>query len=362
MNRGERARRDLITLLVGALLLLLAVGAFWLWNERARARRAEVLAGVPEFPAPGQPARHRPLQQAARATPPPAPAPLPVRPPEPPARRDRMGAFVLAPAGTVAMVQVNALLNTPLMARLRDCAPRSFSELDKAVGQLGLDLERDIDRMAFVPGGVAISGFFEDKPLAQTLAGAASGEGGKSYRGQTIFSNARGGCMAQLGTLLVMGSGSCEPLVDRALDSSASEGQSQELYGDLFVRTDLSALRREGAVPESAAGDPLSSLIASLDGLTLRANVWDQVAVTLDGQPGGKIPVAELANMGKGALALAKTQLADDDVELQALAELAQVSVEDGKLHLDLAVPADQLLKRLKIPCEGQGAPDAGSR
>ena len=40
-------------------------------------------------------------------------------------------------------------------------------------------------------------------------------------------------------------------------------------------------------------------------------------------------------------------------MELQALASFAHVKDEDGKLKVDLAVPANDLFDKLHLPCPG---------
>jgi hypothetical protein len=62
----------------------------------------------------------------------------------------------------------------------------------------------------------------------------------------------------------------------------------------------------------------------------------------------------ELAQLARGAVSLVKSQLADEDVELRALADLAQVSARGDKLEMNLAVPAKDLLDRLHLPCLGR--------
>jgi hypothetical protein len=62
--------------------------------------------------------------------------------------------------------------------------------------------------------------------------------------------------------------------------------------------------------------------------------------------------------MARGALALAKGQLDEDDEKLQALADLAQVQSVGGKLQIDLALPAEQLFDR-RCTCPVRASPTA---
>ena len=349
-------RRDAFTLVAAALLLALGAGLFWLWTDRARERRDLVLQGVPEFPKPGQQAAQRRLPLGKLADPP-KPVEIPLAAPAQKPSKDRLAAFALAPTKSVAVVQINALLNTPLWTRFKECAPDALREVEAVSKELGLDFERDLDRAAIVPGGVGISGFFEGKPIAERLAAKSGDYTTRDYRGQTLYTSSRGSCVAQLGTLVVAGRAeSCEGLVDRALDGEAGPDASQELYGDLYARTDLKDLREKFAGPDTDKGEPdvFGTLVKQLDGVTLRANVWDQVALSVDGVPADNGNASDLSKMARAAIALAKTQIGEDDVELRTLADLAQVRSEGGKLKLDLAMSVDDLFTKLHLPCPGR--------
>lgn len=334
-------------LLLAALLLFAVPLVYWLASStEARERREAALAGVPQFPAKGQPpVRRRPLAPRPAA---PQPQPAQALAPAPP-KGDRLSAFLLAPAPSVAVVSVNALFNTPLFERLKACLPQEFAQLQESAKALGLDAERDIDRVALVPGGAAVSGFFEGKQVGPAMLPGAEQ---REYRGQTQLLR-DGRCVVQMGNLLLLGPATgCDGLVDRALSPLPSQEAASEVYGDLFVRTDLTQLRSDA----SAEPDALRGLLDSLDGLTIRANVWDSVALTVEGAPHGKTDMRELAQLARGAVSLVKSQLGDDDVELQALADLAQVNARGDKLEMNLAVPAKDLLERLHLPCPGQDA------
>jgi hypothetical protein len=261
-----------------------------------------------------------------------------------------MAAFVLAPAGTVGLVHVNALFNTPLFERLKECLPEDFHRLEDASKEMGVDLTRDVDRVAVVPGGgMAVSGFFEGKPVAETMISRGGPVDRREYRGQTIVSSGDR-CAAQMGNLVLLSpSGKCDAMIDRALNPPA-EGAQEELYGDMFVRTDLKQVRGANAPPE------LQQLIDALEGVTIRANVWDSVALTVEGAPRNQKDARDLARLARGAVAMVKGQLDDEDVELQALADLAQVSSRKDKLEVNVAVPAEDVFERLNFPCAGRDA------
>ena len=333
-------RRDLRLLVLALVLLAIPVAYVW-WNARAvQERRDKTIAGVPQFPAPHQAPRRKPFPVAA-----PRPAEVPRPPPPVAGKHDPMASFVLAPSSGAALVQVNALFNTPLFERLRQCLPAQFSALDQLGRKLGVDLAYDVDRVALTPGGVAMSGFFEGKPVAESMMGP--GASSESYRDGVIFAN-RGRCAAQLGNLVVTSdSGGCRALIDRALAPTPADAADQ-LYGDIFARSDLAPFRAADAPPEVRA------LLDGLDGLTLRANVWDSVALSVEGTPRAGHDARDLLQMARGAVALAKGQLDEDQVELQTLAEFAKVSTESGKLELNLALPAQDLFERMHLPCPGR--------
>lgn len=361
MNARERRRSDLLTLAAALGLLLAVAGAWFLWSTGAREQRRAVLAGVPEFPQPGQVSRRRgPVPSEPREQPPArlaAPRPAPDAGAAQPQRPvDRLTAFALAPAPTLALVRVNALVNTPIYERLKRCMPGELRQLQENAQRFGLDPERDVDSVALIRDGVAMSGFFEGKPLAEQLARSSGAEPEqRSYRGQTLWTNGRT-CTVQLGNVLLAGRADrCESLVDRALDPPPADANPDDLYGDLYLRDDLAGLRAaksQGALSPGET-DVLSGLVDSLAGVTVRANVWDQVALSVEGAPqqGGKL--RDLVQMSRGALSVAKGQVPEDDVRLQTLAELARVADEDGKVKIDLVLPADDLFERLHLPCPG---------
>ena len=135
---SRRRRSDLPLLVAAAFLLLVPAIAWVLLSVSARTRREVTLASVPAFPARGQGGpdggiapetfpRPRPAVATARAPPPPRPAPAP---------RSPLAPFLSSRSEDVAVVQINALLNTPLFERIKECLPEDFEDMG-SYGQEG---------------------------------------------------------------------------------------------------------------------------------------------------------------------------------------------------------------------------------
>jgi hypothetical protein len=356
-GKAARRRRDLRSAALAVGLLALCGGAWLFLSSDAGGRRDKVLASIPAFPEKGQddkPRRAMAPNVPARPQPRPKPMPLPASAAEPQRRADPITSFVLAPAPSVALVHVNAILNSPLFARFKECMPARWTEATQQMQKLGIDVERDVDRMAMAGDGMAMSGFFEGKPIAQNIAARWPGAQQRDYRGAQVWSSSNGGSVAQVGNLLLFGSGqgsSIERLVDRAIDPPPAGADPDDIYGDLFLRSDLGALRANTA---SSGNDAMQAILEGLNGVTVRANVWDSVALSLEGKPRTGQSVADLARMARGAIALAKEQVDPSDVELGTLAELAKVQHGKDQLNIDLALPAADLFDKLHFPCPGK--------
>jgi len=269
-----------------------------------------------------------------------------------------MTSLVLQPSHSVALVHVNALLNTPLFDRIRQCLPEQWGQFTETAARMGIDLERDVDRLAMSQDGMALSGFFEGKPIARTIAGLWRDAEERQYRGQSIWISKHAG-IAQAGNLLLTGTAdSMERLVDRALDPPPQGADPYDVYGDVFMRSDLTDLRGSGSAGGSR--DPAQAILDGLSGVTVRANVWDMVALSIEGKPQVGRNVADLAAMARGAISLAREQLDPSEVELATLAELAKVTGSGDALNIDLALPMNDIFDKLHFPCPGaQGAGQA---
>src|SRR5205085_5170165 len=100
------------------------------------------------------------------------------------------------------------------------------------------------------------------------------------HRGQTVYTSSALAA-AQLGNLVIVGEpASIDRLIDRAVDPPPAGADPQDIYGDVFLRSDLSEIR-DSQGPRTAA----DALLRQLAQVTARANVWDSVALSIEGKP-----------------------------------------------------------------------------
>lgn len=328
--------------LAATLVIAVATAALVWWLQRVEfeTQYRDTLAGLPPFPS--SPDAGAVMRAHAREHD--AGARVEVR-------AEPLVALALSEQNNVAMVQLNAVANSPFFARLARCLPREWD----AGAPWGLDWQRDVDRVVLVPGGVGVSGQFADDQAARIAAGWPDA-GVFEHGGVRIFEGPEG-CITQLGSTLLSGAtGACAGLVDRAQRTPADAQRAADtLSTDVYVHTNLSALR---SLPEG--NEPaVRQVLEHVSDLTLRANIWDQAALSVDAAP--STPSGD-RNTGWDALevALAATELSTrDDPRWAALMSRTERSIDrDGRLRLDLAVPADAVLERLQLPCPGEE--DAG--
>src|SRR5919202_5351493 len=92
--------------------------------------------------------------------------------------------------------------------------------------------------------------------------------------------------VSQVGNLVVFGPrDSMTRLLDRALDPAPASADPEDLYGDVFVRADLTAHHGREGRSGAGAPDAMQAVLVALNGVAVRVNVWDRVALSLEGKP-----------------------------------------------------------------------------
>ncbi len=334
-----------------AALALLALAAFLMARDDQKSPAAPE-ARV-QFPRGWDPAAaQRRLQRqvlAAPAEPTPGEHPSPRRPRDP-----LLAALPATPGKTTLVLEANALFESPIGRLLLDCIRREegrdvLEELQKSAG---IDLRKDLDRIAVSDGVVLASGHFERVRGTELFAGARPrplGEGAVAYELPTA--NGRATPVAIWRDQLILLGDTPEQLalaVDRiegrgppappALDDDATYG---ELYG--VLGPDLIDGMLANGQPELAA-----RLRDVTDRVELHVNAMDDVAMVAEVRGPDAEKLKDLARSLGGALALARLQSqASGEKPLAELLDLARVEPQDGHFTVELAVPMPWLEKQL---------------
>lgn len=352
---SPRRRSDLWTLAIAAGLLGL-VGLWWLsLSHEAGVERDRIVAQVPAFPARGQPAHERgrpappaPAVQIAMA---PVPDAGP-RPPPPPTADETVKRFLLNadPKGVSGVMHFNSLMNAPILDKLDQCFPKA--EMQALTSDGGFDFTRDIDQVAFTDKGSMLTGFFDENG-AKRLAGCEPPTSTRSYRGFTIFGCQHEAIAVQPSLVLRGAESDIEALVDQALSAPPPGSSSEDIYGDIYMRSGV-----DEPDPKHPPGDAvermLNAALSQASNVTMRANVWDSVALSVDAEPRPGQSADDLAATTNAALALVKDSIDSEDVQLTAYTDLAKIKAENGKLQVNLALPTDKLVEQLNGICKRQ--------
>ncbi len=350
--------------LLVVVLVLLGL-AFWLGRRDRNGSGAAAGTGMEAQAEPIVFPRQRRIAKRSRAI----LAPQPGRPsvpddePEPSALpADALERAVLQPGGGGAVfVELNAIRHSELAEKILRCRGAELGEGMRALTeQLGVDPERDIDRVAVSRDVFAVTGFFEDLRLPEQLGeGRALGESGRLYEIPIEGGDPDAAeYLAVVGDNLVLAS-SDEASLQGALDRLEGraevgappvfEGDSGEIYGSLgpaFI----------GALLEDSQ-DPVAQRMAELlsAGL-LRASIDEQVALSLDLYAEDAQTGEDLARAVGGAIAAARLRASQQgDHELVRLLEQARVQPrDDGRFELDLALPGELILEAMGCDPNGQ--------
>jgi hypothetical protein len=345
-----RWKAELPTVVI-AILLLCAMGAWWLSLSRHATReREEILARIPAFPKRGDPPRERPHpthQPVVASVAPAKPEPRKSSAP----KLDAARRFILnaKPGATVQLIHLNALLNAPFIRKLDKCFP---PEELAAPADGGIDFTRDVDTIASVGDATIATGFFGDNPDVSQFGCRDAAPSQSTYRGFRIV-HCDGKDLAVESSMIVDATGpdsNIQGLVDQALDAPSNGDGADDIYGDIFMRTNPSGFAPP-ANP-SSTGALINAALSKAQTATMRANVWDSVALTVDAVPEQGTSAGDLAAAANAALATARSVVDDEDIPLSTYAELAKVAAQNDQMHVDLALPTDELVTQLNGICQ----------
>ncbi len=316
-----------------------------------------------EFPRHLRPAEYQRMERRATLPPPPR---APDAAGEPARKRDPLLSALPpgAPKGVVVF-EANALRHSRLGELFLGCLGEGERSAIEDLRRIGIDPLKDVDRVAVMPDGVAVSGFFDKVRWDQVFERAA----GSSRVGEaTVFRWAvppEGDGMAAAvwrNQLLVMGEdrAAVEAALDRVEGRApsrppiAEEASYGEVYGVLPGRV-LAELVRTGG----GSGDLARRLALLASRIELHADAMNDVAVTAKVSGDDRTALEDLAKALGAALALARVEAqGSGDRTLGELLEHARVVRGGEGFSLELALPAETL-ERWFAGCGARGATPA---
>lgn len=362
--------------LLAAVLLALAA---WLMvrgeerpGEEGEQERAEV-----EFPRYLQGDDYRRLQSRRTVERPPSLEDQGSEEPAPKPRRMDPVMLALPPrsAGSVMVVEANAIRHSPVGKLLLDCliAREGRSFLDESREKTGLDPLEDLDRFAFWKDGVIFSGFFGKAKWDELLQGStrtAYGSKGTliDYRGA-----AAAGAEAPPGArrrvfglwndqLFLVGrdEAAVKAQLDRIEGRAPQEAPAldeQQSYGDVYGVLATQDLLRMVPKEQSALVERLAQVAS---GVELHVDASHDVGMVATFQGESSDDVEDLSRAFGSVFSLARLKAqADGNASLAKLLEHAKVVPEGLQSRLELALPLSLLEEQL-AECRRRGRDQAG--
>jgi hypothetical protein len=285
---------------------------------------------------------------AAAATPPIA------GPPEPPAKRDPFLAALPARADDpVVVFEANALRHSRLGELFLQCAlakdPRTFEKIQR---ELGIDVLKDVDRVAFVGESVVVSGFFQrlDPEQLRKETGAwpeRVGEAGVVWAESSAPTPGRFAAGTWRDQIVILSS---DPAVVRlAIDQlegrvapPAIELPDDIAYGEAYGIIPGAALRRILHGEQELLADRLAAAARRVE---LHADAMQDIALVARFQGGDDASaLSDLARAMGGVLAGARlhAQATGDGILADLLDQASVVSGTDS-FSVQVALPIERV-------------------
>ncbi|HEY3356102.1 MAG TPA: hypothetical protein VGQ83_22810 [Polyangia bacterium] len=333
---------------LGLAALLLAVAALLMTRgerppgEAARPREV----AFPRYPRGPQLERMKQRRTLAPASAPAAGAPQ--------EERNRDPVLTALPGGkgvTAVVVEANALVASPVGRLLLNClgAGGGGDPFAEVQAKTGIDLRRDVDRVAVFDDGFVVSGDFKQARFGEALAGAAPTKYGDRA---TLYDTGAGGQSAFAlwgGTMVVAGTpaavrGAVDRLEGRA-PAATPAIPAERAFGDVYGVVGGQLLGRLLGGDQSGLARQFR---AAAERIELHVDAAGDVALVAAVRGSAPAQVEDLGKALGAALAVARVQAqASGDTNLAELLDFARVVPEGASFTMELALPQAYLEKRL---------------
>jgi len=282
-------------------------------------------------------------------------APDPGAPGQPPSMPPRDPLHVALP-GTMKesafVIEASAVLSSPLGEPLLACLSAQTPELFEGLGRAGVDLRRQIDRIAIVDDMMVVTGDFKGSKLDKLVPGATTEPYGP--HGKLLHKDDGEGDITGVWKDQVVVTGHSLEEVTQALDRldgkrppSTPLLAPQDAYGDVYgVMNPATA----GQLVGSSEGELVTRLKEVASRAAVHMDVSDDFALVMDLEGGKPDEVAALGKAYVAALALARVQAAarGDTGLADILGQGRAVPGTPGQTRMELALPSTTIQARLK--------------
>jgi hypothetical protein len=344
-------------------LVAAAVGfglAAWLmWGAETEGQAARRLPSRWEFP---RRQRKEDLERLLRRrTLPPRPALPEAGIAEEPLARDPVLVAMPPGAKSAMVIEASSVHDSALGRLILECfiSTRDLQRLEALKQDSGIDLERNLDRVAVAGDVTLFSGDFSGARFDGLLNEYTARAYGRGTLYEPSTSMRRRRVIGVWGAgLLIAGRSAAdvEQAIDRLEGRSRAEPPLDEsdAYGEIYGVFTASELAR--LLPEETA----ARLRGTAERVELHVDTRNEhdVLIVADANGRDRAAVDDLGKSLGAALAVARvTARHDGDEDLAQLLDLARVSPETGAFRLEVGLPLELLRRRF-----GRCADDAGAR
>ena len=283
---------------------------------------------------------------------------------EPPQRKrdPLLWALPPDPSRAVVVFEANALRHSRLGELFLGCLDEAEQKHLDDLRRVGVDPLKDVDRVAVMPEGLLVSGFFDRVRWDEVFQGLA----GERYGGEAVLyadpGQDRFAAAVWRNQLIVLGRDrdAVRAAVDRVEGRAPATPPIPEeaTYGEVYGVLPGEALR--ALVPQGTSGDLARRLAEVASRVELHADAMRDVAVTarVSGEDGAALE--DLARALGAALAVARIEAgASGERELAELLDHARVARGGDGFSLELALPAE-LLERWFAGCRDRAGAGPG--